>query len=309
MLHYGCDASLILFKGKGNRKFSASEPVRLHTGEPLTIPGMAATALYDWDGDGRMDLIATGTKGTQMYPGLANGTFGAPSPIRAEGREINASYLSIVAADWDGDGIADLLFGHNRGGIHFYKGTGQKTGDQALQAPVKYLDPPSGMYQSPIVTDDLDKIGPSSTALTGWKPRFALYDWNGDGQLDFVLGDMRSLIHSSSPSEKLLTLMEEYRGLIGQYQTTTERIERQLENEFKKSDPHFDFWLASPKAMDNFWKRYGQEIELARQTPEFSTVSRDYFAIRLQLMQEKSELQHWGVWIYLQKPPASPNQP
>ncbi len=149
----------------------------------------------DWNKDGKKDLIAGDTKGQvtlflntgkAQKPRLAKGV-----PIESDGKPITAKqtsykvennrvvvdketpgsnpladiYSKIHVADWNGDGLDDLLVGHEAT-IIFYKNVGSAT-EPKLAAPVK-LESPDG----------------------AWLPRSSPYvaDWDGDGVQDLLVG-------------------------------------------------------------------------------------------------------------------------
>ncbi|MBM4034259.1 MAG: VCBS repeat-containing protein [Planctomycetes bacterium] len=207
----------------------------------------------DWNNDGKLDLIAGDTQGnvwlflntgTREKAVLAEGV-----RAEADGKAISASrttykmvngkvvadkategssplaevYSKIHMADWDGDGLKDLLVGHSST-IVFYKNAGTASAPKLL-APTK-LECPGGsfpMRPSPYMVDwDGDgkkdllvgceqpmvqfyrNVGTAqSPKLAEGKPldlkgdgfekgfrcRVEVTDWNGDGKLDLLLGN------------------------------------------------------------------------------------------------------------------------
>ena len=210
----------------------------------------------DWNNDGKTDLISGDSKGgvwiyintgTKEKPVLAAG-----KQVEADGKPITAStktykvvngrytvdkvipgssklaeiYSKIHMADWDGDGLKDLLIGHNST-IIFYKNAGTKT-KPVLKAPVT-IDPPEGKFSSrpsPYVVDwdgdgkrDLlvsseprtlsfyrnvgtakaPKLGKAQAVVLtgdgfekGYRNRIEVVDWNNDGKLDILAGNFYS---------------------------------------------------------------------------------------------------------------------
>ncbi len=215
----------------------------------------------DWNKDGKKDLIAGDTEGrvtlflntgTPEKPELAAGV-----PIESDGKPITAKktvykvennkavvdketpgsnplaeiYSKINVADWNGDGLDDLLVGHDTT-LVFYKNIGTAQ-EPKLAAPVK-LEPPSGkwpMRPSPYVVDwdgdgvqdlllGIEGMGPQGkfplfyrNAGTNQEPkleagiplklegdgfdgsyrlRLAVSDWNNDGKMDLLVGNFFS---------------------------------------------------------------------------------------------------------------------
>lgn len=79
---------------------------------------------FDWDNDGDLDLLMSGSKGIKLRVNEGTRT----KPVYA------AENLVVIAAnthaadaivDWDGDGLWDIISGSRQGGAYFYKNTGK----------------------------------------------------------------------------------------------------------------------------------------------------------------------------------------
>jgi hypothetical protein len=210
----------------------------------------------DFNNDGKTDIISGDTTGsvwiyinvgTKEKPELAAG-----KQVEADGKAITASrktykkvggqykidkiipgssklaevYSKIHMADWDGDGLQDLLIGHSST-IIFYKNAGTKS-KPVFKAPVT-IDPPKGGFASrpsPYVVDfdgdgkkDLlvatepkklafyrnvgtakaPKLGKAVEIVLkgdgfekGYRNRIEVVDWNNDGKMDILAGNFYS---------------------------------------------------------------------------------------------------------------------
>jgi hypothetical protein len=210
--------------GDGNGGFAA-------TGQDLALPfvpqayarGNASTpALADFDGDGRVDLVAIGTSAgvSSLYrlKGQSGGTFAAPTAIGTplHAGEYDAS--TVAAAVFDGDGRPDLALADGgdtfasptvAGGIAVLRNTGSGFAPAlALAGPTS----PDGL-----AVGDADGDGHADVIATGapgsklyvflghgdgtfaaplvsdlpdiWYRAIALADIDGDGRADLVLGN------------------------------------------------------------------------------------------------------------------------
>ncbi len=156
----------------------------------------------DWNNDGKKDLISGDTKGqvwlflntgTDKEPVLAEGIrvqadgkpiLGNPSRYRdSDGKfhdetdpeKVTGVYSKIHFADWNGDGLKDLLAGQSgpRGiELVLYKNIGTQSGP-------KFGKP-----------EPLEIPGPKMS-----RPSPYLVDWDGDGKLDIMFGTERPTIY------------------------------------------------------------------------------------------------------------------
>lgn len=151
--------------------------------------GHAAPVYYDWDNDGRRDLIVGGFSGRfRVY--LNDGVDDAPvfsdyHWIRANG-EIAQLYnhcciaTGIRMADIDGDGFDDLTAGHYSPG-YIYSFQGREAGFTARTVLTDVTD-------IPILTG-LDTIAERNGVTSSLAAKPAWMDWNDDGRLDLIIGN------------------------------------------------------------------------------------------------------------------------
>lgn len=138
--------------------------------EPSCFDDLRFSAPYvvDWNRDGRLDLLLGAENGTVSYferqaDRSLQQKLGSESPfhgILAPGGRRS----SPVAADWNGDGLMDLLLGGVDGSLAYYR---------QLDSGTLLRDPGPFRYV----------IAPGFALC---KPNVA--DWNGDGKLDLLVG-------------------------------------------------------------------------------------------------------------------------
>ncbi len=161
----------------------------------------------DWDGDGDWDFVCGNTAGYIAFienlsgPGVAAPTWAAPRLLEAGGRTIrimagpNGSiqgpceakwgYTTLSVADWDGDGLLDLVVNSILGKVHWYRNIGSRHSPKLAAAqPVEVEWEGS---QPPL---DWGWMRPEGKALlTQWRTTPVATDWNGDGMTDLVMLD------------------------------------------------------------------------------------------------------------------------
>ncbi len=158
----------------------------------LRHPSMSAGVCAYPAADGTSDLLVSGESAVYYYK--FSGRFTAsgapiyqdPVPALQEQADLYAGTLPAPAvADWDGDGITDLLVGNSEGFVLFFKNIGSlddpkflpgervKAGGRDLHIQAGY----SGSVQG--------------TPEARWGYLSATpFDWNKDGLLDLILGDI-----------------------------------------------------------------------------------------------------------------------
>ena len=136
--------------------------------------------IHDWDEDGRKDLVLgeshyniPDTGNVRIY--LNNGTNRQPAFkthfwLLAGGQLLFHPRANPGVYDLDRDSLKDLILGNDNGFVYFYKNAGTNA-FPVFNAEYETLRTRSGVF--------ID-------ALT--ESRFRFLDWNGDGDLDLLLG-------------------------------------------------------------------------------------------------------------------------
>jgi len=165
---------------------------------PIGITGTASTAhAADWDGDGDYDLIIGDING-KVYLVPNEGT---PESY-AFGRErqltsVRSRRAGPFTADWDGDGDLDLLVGAEDGSVSLYRNIGDVKSPEL--APAVQLVPPGER------TDKNTVQNAPKDVCRGRRSKICVTDWNGDGLLDLLVGDIayqKPDLPEPSPEEK-----------------------------------------------------------------------------------------------------------
>jgi len=126
--------------------------LKFNNGKPVHIHSRTAPRLYDWDRDGRIDLL-TGEVNGGVYFLRNTGTNSEPVfkdavPVfKKDGTPLKytasmaRSRLSV--ADWDNDGTPDILLGGVDGRIMLFRGTGDilhiRIKDLIFQKVIRYI--------------------------------------------------------------------------------------------------------------------------------------------------------------------------
>ena len=157
----------------------------------------ALPATMDWDDDGDLDLVigdkagnlvARYNKGFQAQAGIlavpSQPVFGdhaySQFDIQVEGRAPlpDETGLAPVAADWDDDGLVDIVTGSATGAVYWLQNVGD-VGEPQFAEPVVLV--PAGKPLQLLIEGQIPGHGGNSMVDVA--------DFNGDGKVDLIVGD------------------------------------------------------------------------------------------------------------------------
>lgn len=175
------------YRKKANGSYAAGETLKKGILRPVNVGAGSTASVADFDGDGDFDLavgISEGAvylvpnQGTREKP-----TWGTSVRLKAEGKEITAEggNAAPCVADWDADGLFDLLVGGGSGKVVWHRNVGSRTEPRFGPAVVLVETCPQKRGS---------RLGTGTTPTrSGVDAKVCAADWNGDGKLDLVVGD------------------------------------------------------------------------------------------------------------------------
>ena len=173
---------------------------------------LASPFAFDWNGDGATDILCGNSAGYIGFienlspPGVEKPKWAAPKYLEADGKRIrimagpNGSiqgpaeakwgYTTLSVADWDGDGLPDLIVNSIWGKVVWYRNIGtRKEPRLAAAQPIEVeWDGPAPQlawgWQKP----------EGKALLTQWRTTPFAVDWNRDGLVDLVMLDQEGYL-------------------------------------------------------------------------------------------------------------------
>jgi len=295
----GCyPGELYLFAGNEDGTFAKGLKLQNKHGKEINVGRAAALFAADWDRDGDLDLVIGNIEGKVCWipnEGQNGGPiFGDPVWMEAAGKKIAVPGRNAgpCVADWDRDGLPDLVVGCGDGSVLFYRNTAGE-GVPVLEAPVELVGKSATFARRPGQEPAADQ------PPQGYRAKICVADYNGDGVSDLLLGDCRSeqgpapelTAEQEAERDRLLQLRKETSG---RYMKVRERVDEQLKAECgyttrtapkEKRKEVTQKWLALLRADPDYqaWQKQNQEIyqKLRPLTPQRST--------------------HGYVWVFLRK--------
>ncbi|HBG28026.1 MAG: hypothetical protein A2Y10_17520 [Planctomycetes bacterium GWF2_41_51] len=232
-LLYGCEDGVVGFMENiagPDTLPKLRQPVYFQQEHPIVDGGsLSIPVIVDWDDDGDNDLILAGSNTLQYYENVGDndkpvwnwphdmcagdsliqlraGDDGSVQGIE----ELCWQYNNAEVADWDNDGLKDLIVSGIRGEHMYFRNIGYK-GNPRLAAGelIKVAWPDKSVYP------EWQSFRPQPDSLiTVWRTRPATVDWDKDGLMDYVTldhkGDLALYRRSKTPEGKLVLNPPDY---------------------------------------------------------------------------------------------------
>jgi len=178
----------------------------------LKFGALATPCGCDWDGDGDWDLISGNSAGYIAFienlsgRGVARPQWAEPKRLAAGGETVrilagpNGSiqgpaeakwgYTTVSVADWDGDGLLDILANSIWGKVVWYRNSGTRTSPKLEAARAVEVE-----WEGEQPALAWGWVRPEGKALlTQWRTTPVTVDWDKDGLVDLVMLDQEGYL-------------------------------------------------------------------------------------------------------------------
>ncbi|MEM9351575.1 MAG: VCBS repeat-containing protein [Planctomycetota bacterium] len=304
-----------LFRGVEGNGFAAREELLDKSGTPVrSAPTQQQDyqsfgsffELVDWDADGDLDVLIGCFDGKMMLR-MNEGTpeayaFAAENvPVEAAGEPMEvAKHLCPVVADWDGNGLWDIIAGAEDGSVTWFRNVGA-AGDPEFAAGETLVETSVDYTSYRVRWADEDP-------KPGVRTQVEVTDYNGDGKSDLLVGDF----YTAYDFKKGLT--DEQRQTILELIAEHENAKQAFSDKFLAMREEFTGRYPGEEAFsgeaEKAWSDMYQEL---RESPEAKEkeIAGEVFAEALlpylaSTRNESTDVynlakSHGHVWLYLRK--------
>ena len=193
--------------------------------DTLKCGALATPFGCDWDGDGDPDIVSGNTAGYIEFfenlsgPGAAQPKWNAPRRLEVDGQpfriqagengsvqgraEAKWGYTTLNVADWDGDGLLDIVFNSIWGRVQWLRNIGTRAAPRlAAPQPIEVAwqgntPKPAWVWWQPR----------GKEIVTQWRTTPLVYDFTGDGLVDLAMLDQEgylALFERSKVDDRLM---------------------------------------------------------------------------------------------------------
>lgn len=299
MLSGSYDGQLFLFRGEGKGAFDEPSHILAPDGQPLLLDQATSVSLYDWNKDTKPDFFVGTISGPFWYvPNEGGGKTGTAVKLSSAAGPIDAPDGGPAAIDWDGDGVMDLFLGQDNGRLLYLHGKkGSKTPE--FDAPVEVLPELTFFETDPQRAIPGQKLD-WDLKRPGMRPKPTVADWNGDGKLDLLVGDMRILEDTLDHlSGEKLKEFQGYRAEQDKLRVRNAAIDKELtEKVFAQLG-----WKAGRKLTNDEAQKFSEIYDpLANANPELQANNKRLVELYELLSPMMPKIDYHGfVWVFLRK--------
>lgn len=291
---------LFVFARNEDGSYAKPEKIQDANGKSVKVGYAAHVYAADWDSDKDLDLVIGNISG-EVYLVRNEGTpeknsFGQAQPLSARGERITVKGgdAGPILADWDSDGLLDLIVGAGDGSVTLFRNVGTKVKPRLREG--KLL----------ISASNRENHGKSC----GTRTKICVTDFDGDGRQDLLVGDFASVRKApEKQTEEQKADAEEARK---QYQVAmNEYMDAQKKSKIPALSKKYRDLQIEPKdetpdeatAREEKAEKVMEEIQAINEN-ELKPLLTRLTELRKRMPSTRSTY-HGFVWLYLRQPNSS----
>lgn len=301
-----------LFRGLPGNRFAAREemldkasvPIRSSPVQKQNYQSFGSFfEAVDWDADGDLDLLIgcfSGELKLRVNEGTAKSASFATENIAVEaaGEPLRVkAHLCPVVADWDGDGLWDIVAGSDDGSVTWFRNVGSKT-SPTFKAGQTLVPAHDGTGYSRVIWSEEDIV-------PGIRSQVEVTDYNGDGRLDLLVGDFYHAYEfkknlSVEQKQEINKLIAEQRELGKPLREKWEALQKDFAERYPGDE---SFSEQAVKEWDEAYKAYHESAE-KMQSKERGKLIREKlrpFSADSAVDADDLENAHGHVWLFIRK--------
>ena len=284
---------LYLFRRNADGSFQDGEKLKDRNGKEIKADKASTVFLADWDADGDFDLVLGSIKG-DVYVVINEGTAKEPAygePTKLDLALEGGSNSGPIVADWDSDGLADLLVGFSDGSAHWVRNIGAAKKPEFASGEMLVEKSGFGF-----------RFENRKPGMWGARVKLCATDFNGDGRLDLLLGDRSGeVIHRELTEEEQRSLDKAKQKVAELSVQRTEVSAKMLKLQRASKDAE------KPKTDEGRQKaaaEMAKELQELRDSLQQSSQEYANCSRKVRELSGTQTVRHGYVWLFLRKPQA-----
>ena len=186
-------------------------------------------AMMDWDDDGDLDMLIGAFDGS-LFRRMNVGTRSDPKwssesvPVLAGGKPLHVHHhANPVVADWNDDGLQDLVVGAGDGSVGWFQNVGSASKPEFDERQQLIEGPSTSIFVQQYLSE-------GASRAPGTRAQICVHDYNHDGHLDLLVGDYSDVYdlpdQTTKQRKKLAMLVKKQNAIAEKVMAAQDRISK-----------------------------------------------------------------------------------